>query len=84
MKKLNKHPRLFKKTALTLKKLITSKVKSMRIKKIGNSLGKINKNKQISKINQIKKDIKNQNQINANNPNSMSMIKIIDPDISRR
>jgi len=42
MKKLNKHPRLFKKTALTLKKLITSKVKSMRVKKIGNSLGNRN------------------------------------------
>ncbi len=39
MKKLNKHPRLFKKTALTLKKLITNKVKSMRVKNIGNSLG---------------------------------------------
>jgi hypothetical protein len=42
MKKLNKHPRLFKKTALTLKKLITTKVKSMRVKKIGNSLGSRN------------------------------------------
>ena len=63
MKKLNKHPRLFRKTALTLKKLITSKVKSMRIKKIGNSLGKNNKNKQICKNSQIKKDVK-QNQIN--------------------
>jgi hypothetical protein len=33
MKKLNKHPRLFKKTALTLKKLIATKIKSMRLKK---------------------------------------------------
>ena len=48
MKKLNKHPRLFKKTALTLKKLITTKVKSMREKKIGNYLGSRNN---VNKIN---------------------------------
>lgn len=80
MKKLNKHPRLFKKTALTLKKLITSKVKSMRIKKIGNSLGKINKNKQICKMSQTKKEVKNP----VCNTSSMSMMKIIDPDVSRK
>ena len=82
MKKLNKHPRLFKKTALTLKKLITTKVKSMRIKKIGNSLGKMNKNKQICKLSQIKKEVRNPT-INTN-PTSASMMKIIDPDVSRK
>lgn len=82
MKKLNKHPRLFKKTAITLKKLITSKVKSMRIKKIGNSLGKNSKNKQMCKISQIKKEFKAplSNPNNANN----SMMKIIDPNVSRK
>jgi hypothetical protein len=34
MKKLNRHPRLFKKTALSLKKLIMRGVKTMRVKKI--------------------------------------------------
>ncbi len=33
MKKLNRHPRLFKKTALSLKKVIMKGVKSMRNKK---------------------------------------------------
>ena len=82
MKKLNKHPRLFKKTALTLKKLITTKVKSMRIKKIGNSLGKMNKNKQICKLSQIKKEVRNPS--SNTNLTSSSMMKIIDPDVSRK
>ena len=37
MKKLNRHPRLFKKTALSLKKLIMRGVKSMRVKKNQNN-----------------------------------------------
>lgn len=44
MKKLNKHPRLFKKTALTLKKLITGRVKLMRNKQISNSTALNSKN----------------------------------------
>ena len=34
MKKLNKHPRLYKKMANTLKKLITNKIKLVRLKMI--------------------------------------------------
>ena len=34
MKKLNKHPRLYKKMANTLKKLITNKIKFVRLKMI--------------------------------------------------
>jgi hypothetical protein len=36
MKNLSKHPRLFKKTATTLKKLIENRIKSMRTKKYSN------------------------------------------------
>lgn len=36
MKKLNKHPRLFKRIANTLKKLITKQIKMVRTKKINN------------------------------------------------
>lgn len=40
MKKLNKHPRLFKRTANTLKKLIMTKIKQVRTKMINNKASK--------------------------------------------
>jgi len=42
MKKLNKHPRLFKKTALSLKKLIMRGIKQMRTLKLNEKSHKIN------------------------------------------
>ena len=45
MKKLNRHPRLFKKTAMSLKKLIMRGVKTMRTRKLCNNAILINANK---------------------------------------
>lgn len=45
MKKLNKHPRLFKKIANTLKRLITNKIKLIRTKKINLNTTSKTKNK---------------------------------------
>jgi hypothetical protein len=78
MKKLNKHPRLFKKTATTLKKLIETKIKSMRSKKLQNQcISKISSNviihlyKKVKARNtQIKKD---------NKVNNMNHMKVIEP-----
>ena len=42
MKKLNKHPRLFKKTALSLKKLIMRGIKQMRTLKLNEKSHKNN------------------------------------------
>ena len=49
MKKLNKHPKLFKKIAQTLKKLIMNKIKQLRTKMINNKPSKLQKVKTCSK-----------------------------------
>ena len=73
MKKLNKHPRLLKKTANLLQKLITTKVKSMKNRKFLNTNEDIGfyhkksyKFKQFEKMKLNHKD-KPENHFNRNN-----------------
>ena len=68
MKKLNKHPRLFKKIANTLKKLITNKIKSIRSKMINNYNN--NNNNLNNNINNNNKNFINN--INYNNNNKIN------------
>lgn len=82
MKKLNKHPRLFKRIANTLKKLITKQIKMVRTKKINNlssSGNKSTKQKTVTKnanntSNNIPRQTKPSSEVNKNEQSDFTRV----------